>query len=221
MILLVMTDGRDELLDQSLPLWAENVPHTGIVIHDDTGDRKHRQVLAGRYRSLGVDIIGGDKRRGFGGAIEAAWIHLLGLTDAYVVHIEDDFLPTREVDWISAACVIESHPYLVQLALRRQPWNDEERAAGGIVESHPEDYDDRRSIGGDEWLEHRRFFTTNPSIYRRTLCRRRWPSGSNSEGRFGLDLLEAEPAARFGFWGSRDSGEWCEHIGHERVGVGY
>ena len=70
------------------------------------------------------------------------------------------------------------------------------------------------------WLEHRRFFTTNPSLYRRSLCWTGWPDTDHSEGAFTTQLLE-DPELRFAYWGSRNSGEWCEHIGHERAGTGY
>ena len=218
--LLVMTDGRDDVLAQTLPLVAAHVPHTRFVVHDDTGSLAHRAELAERYRDLGVDVIGGDERRGFGGAIAAAWAHLAGVPELFVAHFEDDFVPTRPVDWYDVADTLTRHPYLVQLALRRQPWNEAEKAAGGIVEQHPDDYIEC-SDAGAVWLEHSRFFTTNPSMYRRSLCERGWPSGANSEGRFGISLLQDDPGARFAFWGARDSGEWVSHIGHERNGTGY
>jgi hypothetical protein len=219
-ILLVMTDGRDDVLAETLDVAAANVPHTRLVVHDDTGDIEHRSWLAHAYRHLQPDVIGGDVRRGFGGAIRAAWQHLATLPEPWVAHIEDDFLLDRPVDWVGMANVLTTHPHLVQLALRRQPWNPDEEAAGGIVEQHPDDYLDCTD-GPHRWLEHTRFFTTNPSLYRRSLCDLGWPDGANSEGRFGINLLQHHPDWRFGFWGARDSGEWCRHIGHQRVGVGY
>ena len=220
MILLVMTDGRDDLLARTLPIAAEHVPYDRLVIHDDTGSIDHRRHLAETYRHLGADVIGGDTRRGFGGAIAAAWKYLATKPERFIVHLEDDFVLGRHLEWSDLADTLDRHPHLVQLALRRQPWNAEEAAAGGIVEQHPDDYVEQFDAGG-VWLEHARFFTTNPSIYRRDLCSVGWPSGANSEGRFGIDLLAEHPEWRFAFWGSRGSGEWCEHIGHERVGTGY
>jgi hypothetical protein len=219
-ILLVMTDGRDDLLSESLPLAAAQVPYTRLVIHDDTGDATHRGWVAYRFQHLRPEVIGGE-RAGFGGAIERAWTHIrTACTERYVVHLEDDFLLDRTVDWPAMRSVLDTHPNLVQLALRRQPWNAQEAAAGGIVEQHPGDYDDCE-WAGQHWLEHRRFFTTNPSMYRRSLCDEGWPDGPNSEGHFGIRIREDHPDWRFGFWGERDSGEWCTHIGAERVGVGY
>ena len=63
--------------------------------------------------------------------------------------------------------------------------------------------------------------TAHPLAARRSLTWRGWPEGSHSEGRFGIKLLEELPDARFAFWGTRDSGEWVEHIGDVRTGIGY
>lgn len=217
--LLVMTDGRDGHLAETLPRAAAVVPHTALVIHDDTGDLEHRQHLQETYAHLGTDVIGGPERRGFGGAIRAAWQYVATLPERFVFHLEDDFV-ISDVDVAAMAQVLELRPNLVQLALRRQPWNEAEKAAGGIVEQYPDDYTET-GWGEHRWLEHRRFFTTNPSLYRRTLCAGGWPDGEHSEGRFGLALTVDNPDVRFGFWGARDSGELCHHIGHTRVGSGY
>jgi hypothetical protein len=215
--LLVMTDGRQHIAD-TIRSAEVNVlgPVTAAVIHDDSGDSAHRAELAERYPDF--DVIGGE-RVGFGGAISRAWKHLRTIPVEFVFHIEDDFTFNRPVDLAALAAVMRANPHLAQMALRRQPWNPGERAAGGIVEQHPADYTDCTD-GQNYWLEHRRFFTTNPSLYRTGLCERGWPSGPHSEGRFSLDLFE-DPQMRCAFWGARDSGEWVHHIGEHRNGTGY
>jgi hypothetical protein len=115
--------------------------------------------------------------------------------------------------------VLRSRPNLAQLALRRQPWNDAERRAGGIVEQFPSQWADCHD-GRNGWLESRTNWTTNPSLHPREVCDLTWPEVPESEGHFSRVLL-ASPEIRFGYWGSRDSGEWCEHIGRHRVGTGY
>lgn len=226
-LLLVMTDGRRDCIAQTITSATLNVPYPWIrrVIHDDSGDPLHRQWLAETFGPLGFQVAfhpGG--RQGFGGAIRNAWRMVAAdpCHPDFVFHLEDDFVFNRRLDVAAMAEVLDAHPYLIQLALRRQPWNDEERAAGGIVEQHPGDFAEMRWEGHPHvWLEHRRFFTTNPSLYRADLCRRsEWPTGSNSEGHFTHRILE-HAHARFGYWGARDSGEAVEHIGHTRVGVGY
>lgn len=217
-VLLVMTDGRDCIVDaveSARVNLAGQIAHR--VIHDDTGDPDHRRWLKARFP--GFEVIGGSERQGFGGAVHNAWAYLRCRPERFVFHLEDDFIVDRGVDLTAMAAVLDRNPHLVQLALRRQPWNDEERAAGGIIEQHPGDYVDVTD-GDNWWLEHRRFFTTNPSLYRLSQCSTHWPRGSLSEGRYTHQLL-ASPAVRFGFWGTRESGQWVTHIGHERVGTGY
>jgi hypothetical protein len=220
---VVFTDGRRAYIERTIASFEEQV--TGAigdrVIHDDSGDDANHAWLRETFPEWRV-IWHQHGRRGFGGAINNAWRHLAdhaSSQDDFVFHLEDDFLFNRAVDLDAMARVLAARPYLVQLALRRQPWNDDERAAGGIVEQHPDDYLEQTD-GEHVWLEHRRFFTTNPSLYRRGLCTQGWPTGDHSEGRFGIRLT-ADPDVRFGYWGSRDSGEWVEHIGAERAGCGY
>lgn len=242
--LLVMTNGRREYLPRTLASMEEMVtgPITRRIIHDDSGDPTYWAWLADMFPSYSLLRTGG--RAGFGGAIRSAWHYLRGLdSEEYVLHLEDDFLFHRPVDLAAMVAVLEEQPHLVQLALRRQPWNDHERRAGGLVQQFPEAYREATDNSGRTWLEHRLFFTTNPSLYRRSLCWLAWPEGAQSEGHFGYQLFTdqasllssrrswAQWQASTGavpqdevcaaFWGSRDSGEWVEHIGHHRTGTGY
>lgn len=216
-VLLVMTDGRDTIHD-TIASFHERVtgPISHRVIHDDSGDPAHRKLLAETFPEF--QIIGG-RRLGFAGAISRAWSQIRNLPAQWVFHLEDDFTFKRHVDLLDMAHVLSTHPHIVQMALRRQPWNPQEVEAGGIVEQSPESYSDCTD-GEFHWLEQRQFFTTNPSLYRVSLCGQRWPKGSNSEGRFSLDVL-TDPDVAFAYWGARNSGEWVTHIGAQRAGRGY
>lgn len=220
--LLVITDGRLDYLRETVASAHEQLPESAIGrrwMFDDTGDEHHRRQLAEEFPEF--IHLGRQHRQGFGGAISAAWADLLANSTAgFVFHLEQDFTFTRPLDLTALMMTLADEAHLVQLALRRQPWNEAERAVGGIVEQHPGDYTERRGTWGT-WLEHRRFFTTNPSLYRRSLMGEGWPTGEHSEGHFGIGLLERHPEWRFAFWGSRDSGEAVHHIGHERIGTGY
>lgn len=220
--LLVMTDGRGHLLDRALRSAADSLCGAGEIerwMHDDSGDDDHRAGLAAQYPEF--TQLGSGPRRGFGGAIAHAWHQLAIRSGAeFVFHLEDDFVFRQVIDLGAMIGTLRAHPHLVQLALRRQPWNAAEVAAGGIVELNPADYTERQGSRG-AWLEHRRFFTTNPSLYRRALCYRGWPTGPESEGRFGIELFSLNPERRAAFWGARDSGEAVEHIGRDRAGTGY
>lgn len=217
-----MTDGRehihhaiDSFLANAYPL--EDV--TELWIHDDSGDIGHADDLAARYAEHGIAVMPFHERRGFGGAIQTAWRHLRAFSEAeFVFHLEDDFVFNRGLNLLDMQDILGMRPNLAQIALRRQPWNDDERRAGGIVEQHPESYEEM-TFYDLAWLEHDRFFTTNPCMYRAELMRRKWPDGAQSEGRFGVQLKEV--GKNFAYLGERASTPWVHHIGDERAGKGY
>jgi hypothetical protein len=218
--LLVMTDGRSYIHEAIESAESALVPRNEIIeryIHDDSGSEAHAMFLGDLYPNW--TIISSGHRSGFGGAIRNAWNFLRQMTEAdYIFHLEDDFTFNRQVDLLALQTVLRVRPNVCQVALRRQPWNREERRAGGIVEMRPEAYAEH-SFMEATWLEHTEFFTTNPCLYRRELISLVWPDGPESEGRFGIGLKAV--GRTFAFYGARDSGEWVTHIGRERAGEGY
>jgi hypothetical protein len=233
--LLVMTNGRDGYLSQTIASARENLSGNIVErwIHDDAGDLAHGAMLDELYPDFVQIPRVPTARAGFGGSIRFAWERLARSSRAdFVFHLEDDFTFNRPVDLDAMAALLVSEPLLAQVALRRQAWNEGERAAGGVVEQHPHAYTDRGAmvvtdsslVTRVEWLEHMLFFTTNPCLYpRRTmhdgLPLWTWPRGSNSEGHYSIRLREA--GYRFAFWGSRHDKPWVHHIGVERTGNGY
>jgi hypothetical protein len=218
-VLVVMTDGRRECITRAIPSLLANVqgPITYQVIHDDSGDPGYQDWLRAAFPAF--EVIHTPRRSGFGGAYANAWRYLADLPQRFVFSVEDDFIYERPVDLLAMAEVLDWYPYLRQVALRRQAWNADERTAGGVVELHPGAYA-ARADGGNHWLEHRQFFTTNPSLFRTELCDHGWPPVEHSEGVFTHRLLE-DPVARFAYWGERTDGPWVTHIGHQRAGVSY
>lgn len=213
---LVMTDGRAECLKRTFNSVAGQV--SGVdrwVIHDDSGDVDYRRWLIDTFTA--AEVVSTHGRSGFGGAIRSAWTHLTAAgTTGHVFHLEDDFTFNRPVDLADLVTVLDHHPHLAQIALLRQAWNPQEKAAGGIIQLNPGDFTPRETLGVP-WLEHRRFFTTNPCLYRADLMSREWPTGDQSEGRFGLDLVRTGWAFAVAGHGE----EWVTHIGDTRAGVGY
>ena len=225
--LLVMTDGRRDYLTQTLERFDEIVTGaiTCRVIHDDSGDPLYRQWLRDTFPAY--DVIGTPARSGFAGAMQSAWRHAEHLAERYILHLEDDFLFTRPVDLTEPASMLDSRPYLAQLAFRRQPWGAEVKH-GGFMAMAPDLYTEHTD-GERSWVETTRNYTTNPSLHRRELCTTAWPDGEHTEGRYGFQLREhglpwgvAGEDVRFGFWGSMDAGrDWVWHIGETRAGTGY
>ena len=188
----------------------------------DGRDEIHERSNASLMKALpGFDsefvVDDSDHELGFAGAIQHGWENVPRDAD-WVFHAELDFLYRAEIPIDRMITVLSKHPYLVQMALKRQPVNEQEVIAGGIVECRPDDFE-QRTEGGNIWTEHRCFVTTNPSVYPAALCRQGWPQIPESEGHFGLRLF-ADPKARSAFWGAKFDEPLVEHIG-KREGTGY
>lgn len=192
--LLLITDGRLDYFDRALESAAASLPKFAQrVIVDDSAHRL-----------------------GFAGAIQRGWDQVK--TD-WVFHLEDDFTFNEPVPLGRMIAVLACRPYLAQLVLKRQPWNSDERAAGGIIEQHPDQYE-QVTDAGDVWTEHRKFWSTNPSVYSTGFCHQGWPQVDHSEGIFTHRLIE-DPDLRFAFWGGKFDPPRVTHIGGERKGTGY
>lgn len=195
--LLRIADGRDDYHDRAWASAVEMLPQFDHMVTVD--DRAHEL--------------------GFAGAVQQGWRQVLATGADWLFHLEMDFTFNAPVPVESMIELLAEKPYLAQVVLKRQAVNDEERAAGGIVELHPDDFR-QRVEGGTIWTEHRRFWSTNPSVYSTKLCRHGWPQIPCSEGVFTHRLLE-DPDARFAFWGGKFDAPLVEHIGHDRAGTGY
>lgn len=227
--IVIIGDGRDEYLKRCVP----SLQHvTGNIterwMYDDTGNQAYRNSLQVRYPEW--RHINGGPRQGCAGAFQQVWSQVAAGTRAdYIFIVEQDFEFHRHIDLDAMGRLLRERPYLAEVALRRQPWNEIEKAAGGIVESHPDWYIDMHDHGMD-WLEHGAFFTTNCPLFRTSLLQVPWPAhrpGCYSEGTFHQTLMRdgipGVPGSqvRYAYWGSRDSGTWVEHIGVNRAGTGY
>lgn len=187
--LVVISDGRHAFRRRTLASVAEMLPEFDQTVAID--DRAHEL--------------------GFAGAIKGAWEQVQ--TD-WVFHLEADFTFNEPVPVDAMIRLLERRPHLAQVALKRQPWNEAEIAAGGLVELAPDDYTERRD---DEavWTEHRRFFTTNPSVYSRALTSLGWPQAAESEGLFTHQLLAL--GHTFAYWGGKFDAPRVTHIGEHRA----
>ena len=219
--MLVMTDGRADCLARSVASFDRlHGPITARVIHDDSGSPSYSKHLAENYP--GWRIVSTGRRSGFAGAYRSAWAWLRQHCDTeFVLSTEDDFRFVTDINLSEMAAVMRHDPRLAQVALLRQPWNAQESAAGGIVQMDPPSFTECTD-GAHWWLAHRKFLTTNPHLTRAEFIREhQWPEGSQSEGRFSVDLFRRDPAVRSAFWGRADDPPRVEHIGTVRVGTGY
>lgn len=191
--LVFITDGRECANDAFASLQAHLPKPSSLVIVEDN-----------------------DHKLGFHGAVQAAWDQVPKDAD-YVWHAEDDFLFNADAPLEKMISLLAAKPSLAQVSLKRQAVNDREKAAGGIVEADPEDFDGHWE-DGLAYTVHRRYFTTNPSLYRADLTKRGWPQEPNSEGVFTHQLLADD--YWFAIYGEKHAPPLVEHVG-VRQGTGY
>lgn len=213
MALVVITDGRREYLTRSVASLREMMRPWPIrrLIVDDSGDLDYVVFLteACREFSLHTHAV----RRGFAGAIETAWkLAIRNPKVRYVFHAEDDFTYSTPVDLERMAGIMDAHPQLAQLALKRQPVNDHERAVGGFMQTWPSDRWDQR----DGFVEQRMHFVTNPSLVSRVAIEIALASGMPlSEPNISTALLGL--GFTFGYLGTAGDPPRVQHIGEQRM----
>lgn len=213
--ILFMTHGRHDLLRQSIDSVHRNLRGRidRWVIHSDSPDIEFNN---GIREWFGGDVIVNHGQHGFGNAIINAWKHL---DDDYIIHWEEDFVLKEQVNADLMRWILTTSPEVAQVALKRQPWNSQEKAAGGIIEQDPDAYTEEMKYGY-VITKHQKFFTTNPSIYGRNVVELGWPEGEHSEGHFGFKLWEN--GLYSSFLGGKFDKPKVEHIGYDRAnGTGY
>jgi hypothetical protein len=204
-----------------------------FIVADCAGNKEFLDAVVEEYDWSNHAVVSNlDKHLGFGGAIRLGWETASALPKevTHIFHLEGDFTFNKDIDLNEMAACLDAESSLAQLALLRQPWNVQEAQAGGIIKQHPESYYMRKvseyrgeSLQANRtffYAAHKRFFTTNPCLYKRQIMSYGWPVSSHSEGHFGINLVNA--GYHFGFWqDSLDAAPSVTHIGHVRTGGGY
>lgn len=188
----------------------------GCIVISDRGDL----YLPGCLESLAtalpetvpVRIVSGVV--GLANAVRAAWKIALDEGWDYLFHVEEDFRFDQPVPLLDMQHALERFPGLSQVVLKRQPWSIEEKAAGGIVEMHPDLYEDRSAFGRSYRIAvHRRIFSLNPCLIPKAVLQVGWPDG-NEAGM--TELLNRDEANLFAFYGSRFDPPRVTHVGEVR-----
>lgn len=208
--LVVMTHGRLNYLEQTIESINNNLVgrvDRRIIYSDSPDDGFNNKI-----NNFGYEVIVNSGEHGFGNAIRNMWANV---TDDYIVHWEDDFTLNEKVNTDILAWVLRTSPELAQVALKRQPWNEEEHAAGGIVECDPDSYREIKRCGYTI-TQHDKFFTTNPCMYSKDTQALGWPEGEHSEGMFTFKMRDNELYSSF--FGRKYSTPLVHHIGYDRAG---
>lgn len=210
--LVVITDGRLAYLAETIASADARLTASwgARILVDDSGDPAHATELARRWPDY--TLVSAPQRRGFAATVRTAWTEALGLGATHVFHLEEDFTLNRSIHVAVLAQVLDEHPEFAQIALKRQPVNAVERAAGGLMQSQPRDtWRERNGL-----VEHELNFTTNPSLIpaHAIRCALSQPEPL-TEPAITQHLLAA--GYRFAYLGLVDDPPLVTHIGEQRT----
>lgn len=220
---VVTCDGRREYLEGMLESLHAQVSDDfeQVVVVDDSGDENYAAWLDELIAPYGGEVVHHAERQGQTATINEGWSRIDSERCEYFMHVEDDFLFEIEVDlreWIYPLTV---DPALVQVTLLRQPWNEEEQAAGSVLQVTPDAFTERR-WGGVTWLEHRRGYFANPHVAPVWVAGHRWPEEASEPG-FSTLLLAPPPGAevpatvRMAYFGGLEDPPRVTHVGDIRT----
>lgn len=200
-------EARSGYLRASIASLAERVTGNIVqrVVYSDWGE-DHDAEIREIAEAHGF-YVAGSGHHGYAASVSRLWGYIGNRAKGdFVFLAEDDFIYDREVVLEDLVAPLEADPNLKQVALLRQPVFP--RETSGILGWPEEDFTRKA-----DHLEHRLFWTMNPSLMRRTIVEMPWPNKPSSERVFG-DLLLRSRAAKFGIWG--DGQPWITHIGEVR-----
>ena len=213
---IMLTDGRPHILS-TLPAWRDALGLDPIVV-DDSGDSIRRDWIFHTHGAL-VEPVG-VTRQGYTAAMRRVMQVAADSGALWVFLTEDDFLPTQPVPLQAMADTLTTRPHLVQMVLKRQPWYANEVAAGGVLEALDQPMN-RHTDGQNAWIEHRAFWSCNPTLFPTWIADRGWPDGPWSESKFGRALFAEKATRCAAMWGDWGADPQVLHIGTEKAGMGY
>lgn len=218
----VLTDGRQEYIEKTLPTWLAAYGKDLIVtIVDDSGNTGYRHWLIETFPDCVVTAVGKD-RCGYATAMRRVFEVVLYNESDYNLHVEDDFILHKPPVLQDVVSVLDAYPNVSQMAFMRQPWYKNEIEHGGVVEAIEAEGTTgfiQKYSNGKPWVRHSAFWTANPSVFPRWVAEREWPDAPWCEMNFSKALREEKKVS--GIWGHRDNWVCVEHIGRERNGTEY
>jgi hypothetical protein len=219
----VLTDGRKDLISQTIPSWEERAfgHFSDKIILDDSGDRDYRQWLAKEFPSFEV-VPSRERRGGYINAMTKLFSIVRECGADYNFHLEDDFTLNAPLNMNDMLGVLDNNKHLAQMSIMRQPWYDIEIRFGGVLQYYvaagkkivP------KTKNGLQWSEHRLYYTCNPNISPAWVYEREWPRLPYSESKFGKDLFE-DPKMWCGIWGKWNMPPITTHTGLYKLGESY
>lgn len=215
-LLGIIDNKRPEYLSKTIESIEQklNFDFISKVLIDDSGDKMYSNYLLDMYGN-NYSICSHSTNKGLSGSIRSLWDIARSIDVDFVFHVEGDFLFNIDIDINNLSRIFEVESNLAQVALKRQPVNHEEASVGGLMEMNPSTYVDKYIESLDfNWVEHRNYFTLNPSLYPRWVIDLGWEVGWG-EKEFS-DRLFSNQLNRCGFFGKKEDPPIVTHIGTSR-----
>lgn len=213
---IIINDGRNDYLAEALKSFKENIlfPEGSevykIMIDDWPLDRDTETLkkLAKKYK---IDkVVLNEENLGVNSTVKKVWSLIPSDVD-YIWHQENDFTFLKKVNIADLMIVLES-PIIVQCAIVRQPWFDDEKLSGSLMNTRPERWRDG-NVSGIEVVLHKDHFTFNPSLYKRKWVQDIFPFG---EYDIRNHYINKNGALWFAYLGKKDDQHRCLHIGERK-----
>lgn len=210
--ILIMTDGRNDYLEQTLKSLEKNVvfpvgAKVVKVLYDDMPEGRDIEFLRRIELEYKIDkMVLSPVNVGINQAVQNAWLEI-PVCD-YVWHQENDFLYNETIDVSHMIKPLEMNRMIGQVALLRQAWYDDEIESGGVYKVPYRVYRSG-NVAGTDLVFQDKFFTHNPCIYRYSTTEQ---IEYYSELQF-ADHLRRKGVKTFAYLGKLTDAPKVEHIG--------
>jgi len=173
MLAIIGTYRKDAYLPLLLDSLKENASGiTQLHFVDDSGDQAFSDSLS-QYGD--VTALGG---QGYNAAMQEV-VRVGAAYGDHAIFLEEDFTIDTPTDFFNIAAHIDTHPYLSQVVLQRQPWFENELRAGDMLRVFKNRGKQFKDVHG--YLEHEHFFSCNPAVWNKDTFAAGWPEGDWSE----------------------------------------
>lgn len=213
---IIINDGRNDYFEQTMKSFKENVffPEGSkihkILIDDWPADRDEAAIkkLAKKYK---IDqVVLNEENLGVNKTVKKAWSLIPEDVD-YIWHQENDFVYIKPVQ-IEILMKVLENPIIIQCALVRQAWFQDELEAGSLMNTRPERWK-VANVSGIDIVVHKDHFTFNPSLYKR-----KWLIDIDPFGEYDLRnyYMGKNPGLYFSYLGKKEDDHRILHIGERK-----
>lgn len=216
---IIINDGRNDYLAETLKSFTEKVifpegSEVTKILIDDWPYERDEKVIKKLAKKYNIDkLVFNPENLGVNRTVKKVWSLIPEDVD-YVWHQENDFTFIEKVD-ISQLMIILDNPIIVQCAIVRQPWFDDEKESGSLMNTRPARFKQANASGIDI-VVHKDHFTFNPSLYKRSWCNFALQMEYFGEYEFKDYLLSRNPALYFSYYGRIDDHHRTLHIGERK-----